>query len=260
METKLKFKVGDKVRVKSLEWYNQGFTIIEDFSFTEEMSLLCGKIVTIDEIREKCYLVKESDYYWQDWMLEDEPVQEVEQLNKNDMETKETKLMTKEEVFAYLASTKILCTRTEETVKVQKKLFELGINWTYDGKNIREDKYLLFINKKQELQHCSDIEFWMNDVNKRIEPSEILAIKIKEEKPRFDPRTLQDFQKVLYRSSNADWWRLGFFEYYNESQNNKFWIIGQDVQPYEQCVPYNEETAFLKSKILDAPEFYKIWK
>jgi hypothetical protein len=75
---------------------------------------------------------------------------------------------------------------------------------------------------------------------------------------KFDPHTLQDFQKVLYRSSNADWWRLGFFDTYNEMQNKKFWIIGKDVQPYEQCVPYNEETKHLKGTTEKAPEFYRI--
>lgn len=167
--------------------------------------------------------------------------------------------MTKEEVFEFLKDTKILCTSKEESIKVQVALFAFGIEWISRKKGIDEDKYLLFINNKLEIQHTSDIDFWMDDVNKRIEPNEILAIQIKEEKPKFDPNTLQEFKKVLYRSSNADWWRLGFFEYYNELQNDKFWVIGQDVQAYEQCVPYNEDTEHLKGKILDAPEFYKNW-
>ena len=264
MET-LKFKVGDKVRVKSLEWYNEKKDSIGHIPigqvFTDAMSKYCGSILTIKEIFEDFYIVNENTKNWQDWMLEDEVVteekQEVEQLIKNNMETKE---MTEEEVFVYLGSTKILCASTEETAKVQEKLFELGMSWIYDGKNIRKDKYLLFINKKQELQYCSDIEYWMKDVNRRIEPSEILAIQIKEEeKPKFDPKTLQDFQKVLYRSTNTDWWRLGFFENYNEDKKDKFGIVGQDANSYEQCVPYNEETESLKGKCLDAPDFYKNW-
>lgn len=167
--------------------------------------------------------------------------------------------MTKEEAFAYLSSTKIFCTSTEECAKVQEKLFELGIEWLGDVKEVFKDKYLLFINRKHKIQYCSTINYWVEDVSKRIEPSEILAIQLKEEKPKFDPKTLQDFQKVLYRSSNADWWRLGFFEHYNEIQNNKFWIIGQDVQPYQQCVPYNDETEHLKGQSLVAPDYYKNW-
>ena len=73
----------------------------------------------------------------------------------------------------------------------------------YHGNNICEDKYLLFINKKGEINYCSDINTWMEDVNRRVEPSEILAIQIKEEKPKFDPTTLQPFDKVLVREETA---------------------------------------------------------
>lgn len=170
----------------------------------------------------------------------------------------ETKEMTKEEVFLYLGNTKILCTSTEDTVKVQVKLLELGMEWLSGHKGIFEDRYLLFINGVKKLQSTADISIWVKDINRKIEPNEILAIKLKEEKPRFDPKTLEDFQKVLYRSSSADWWRLGFFEYYNEELENKFWVVGQDVQPYEQCVPYNEETKSLVGTTEEAPEFYRI--
>jgi hypothetical protein len=364
MET-LKFKVGDKVRVKSLEWYNgnknQRGVVTNDIpnyvNFTAEMSRLCGKIMQVEEMRDYYYIMNESIFSWQDWMLEDEVVEdtknrvltkeqaqdvlrctkyclknenenanlqkklfeigcqwisrcktvqhtenkylfvsenlnittttsreifissknselkvnevlniqiqdtkiEAKEMEAKEMEAIETKEMTKEQVFKYLSSTKILCTSTDETQKVQEKLFELGIGWKYNDKNVRKDKYLLFINKQGAIDYCLDIEYWIDDVNKRIEPSEILSIQLKEEeKPKFDPQTLENFQKVLYRSSNEDWWRLGFFDTYNEMQNRKFWLIGNDVQPYEQCVPYNEETKHLKGTTEKAPEFYRI--
>lgn len=170
----------------------------------------------------------------------------------------EIKEMTKEEIFAYLNNTKLICTSSEETVKVQKKLFELGFEWDTGEKIKQVDKYLLFI-EGEKLKFTLDFEYWVRcQQHKRIELNEILAIQIKEEKPKFDPKTLEDFQKVLYRSSSADWWRLGFFEYYNEKLENKFWIVGQDVQPYEQCVPYNEETKSLVGTTEEAPEFYRI--
>lgn len=74
----------------------------------------------------------------------------------------EPKQMTKEQVSEFLSSTKILCTSTEETAKVQEKLFELGLMWMYDGKNVRKDKYLLFINKQGNICYCSDINNWMS--------------------------------------------------------------------------------------------------
>lgn len=114
----------------------------------------------------------------------------------------ETKIMIKEEVFEYLNNTKIICTSEDETKKVQEKLFELGVEWMLQGKNVNKDKYLLFINERQQLQHCSDIDYWIRDINRRIEPSEILDIKIKEEGPKFDPKTLRPFDKVLVRDND----------------------------------------------------------
>ncbi len=261
MET-LKFKVGDIVRVKSLEWYNNNKNINEEIIakegkkfgiFTKYMRHWCGDVIKINSVNNGYYRAN-NGWMWYDWMLEDEVVteekQEVKKLNKNDMETKE---MTKEEIFAYLSSTKILCTSTEETAKVQEKLFELGIVWMYDGKNVCKDKYLLFINKKNTIAYCSDIEAWMEDVNKRIEPSEILAIQIKEEKPKFDFSTLQPFDKVLVKDSDSTW-RCNLFSHKEE---NYFRCV---ASYYRMCIPYNDETKHLVGTTEDAPEFYQVWK
>ena len=62
METKLKFKVGDKVRVKSLEWYNgnkdvNGLVYQDEQGvvFDKTMANLCGKIVQIEEVYKTGY-------------------------------------------------------------------------------------------------------------------------------------------------------------------------------------------------------------
>ena len=55
----MKYKVGDKVKIKSLDWYNKNRNELGDvmisnkygnFCFTSEDSKLCGKIVTIEDI------------------------------------------------------------------------------------------------------------------------------------------------------------------------------------------------------------------
>lgn len=169
----------------------------------------------------------------------------------------ETKEMTKEEVFEYLKDTKILCTSTDETVKIQEKLFTFGIEWISKIKGIREDKYLLFINKKLEIQHTSDIDVWMNDVNKRIEPGEILAIQIKEEqKPKFDPKSLQPFDKVLVRDNENEKWRARSFDMCEENEYGEYGTTCNCFWVY--CVPYNEETKHLHNTTNEAPEFYRI--
>ena len=80
-----KFKVGDTVRVKSLEWYNknkdeQGKVFYRGSYFYEFMSHLCGKTLIINRF----YNVDGRDleatslggiqYILCEWMLEDEPI------------------------------------------------------------------------------------------------------------------------------------------------------------------------------------------
>lgn len=163
----------------------------------------------------------------------------------------ETKEMTQEEVFAYLGSTKILCTSKEETVKVQEKLFEFGIEWKAYGKRTIVDVFLFYIIDNN-LKCTDSIEEWIGIQKKRIEPSEILAIQLKEEEPKFDPKTLQDFDKVLVREEDTNKWRLSFFDTY---EPGCFCCLDYC---YKQCVPYNEETKHLKDTTDEAPEFYRI--
>ena len=82
----LKYKVGDKVRIKSLEWYNQMLSIPSkivgkgDFVsiecglhiFTKEMCKFCGRVMTIQEIGIDFYLMEEDmlGYEFTDEMIE----------------------------------------------------------------------------------------------------------------------------------------------------------------------------------------------
>ena len=74
----MKYKVGDKVRIKNIDWYNENkdefgdIDISEDFTFYADRSKYCGKVFTISEVFDNSYLVKEdnNEYYWSDEMIE----------------------------------------------------------------------------------------------------------------------------------------------------------------------------------------------
>lgn len=169
----------------------------------------------------------------------------------------ETKEMTREEIFAYLNETKILCTSTKETTNVQEKLFELDIEWVILGRRIDSRKYLLFI-RGNKLEYTPDIDFWVRSEKKRIEPDEILAIQIKEEEePKFDPQTLQPFDKVLVRDEKHEIWTGQIFSHINKECNNYKFIC---LAPYgwKKCIPFNEETKHLVGTANEVPEFYRI--
>ena len=78
----MKYKVGDKVRIKNLDWYNQNkdeddnVPLIEstnsDYNFVEAMRGFCGKVMTISSVNSYYYDMAEDDgdYYWTDEMIE----------------------------------------------------------------------------------------------------------------------------------------------------------------------------------------------
>ena len=75
----MKYKVGDKVRIKSLEWYNEnnlenGFEI-DDVRFDPDMCKYCGKnaIITVESKVYYKLSIDSGEWFWYDWMLEDEP-------------------------------------------------------------------------------------------------------------------------------------------------------------------------------------------
>ena len=75
----MKYKVGDKVRIKSLDWYNENKASDDEIRcypiwFGKEHSKYCGQIMTIRDIRGDLYYMIEDDgditYAWTDEMIE----------------------------------------------------------------------------------------------------------------------------------------------------------------------------------------------
>ena len=76
----MEYKVGDKVRIKSLDWYNEnkdedGIVELSTHIFTPGMSQFCGKVATIEDVFEDIddnvvYYIEEIDYDWTDDMID----------------------------------------------------------------------------------------------------------------------------------------------------------------------------------------------
>ena len=71
---------------------------------------------------------------------------------------------------------------------------------------------------------------------------------------RFDPKTLQPFDKVLMRTNERSIWEPDFFGYKDGN-----WIMCVTTGNVE-CIPYNDETKHLLGTKEDCPEFYKWWE
>lgn len=69
-----KYKVGDKVVVKSLDWYNKnkdaGGVVRVPCSFVKDMQQFCGKTLVIRGVNVYSYYVEGNSYLWSDEMFE----------------------------------------------------------------------------------------------------------------------------------------------------------------------------------------------
>jgi len=82
----LKYKVGDKVKIKSIDWYNKNkssFGAIECGSvlFIEDMARYLGMDVEIRQVMETYYMLEDVKYNWSDEMFEEEPKDEVKYIS-----------------------------------------------------------------------------------------------------------------------------------------------------------------------------------
>ena len=70
-----KYKVGDKVQIKDIDWYNDnkdenGFVNCGKHLFYPARSKFCGEIFTISKVFPNYYLMSENDYEWTNEMIE----------------------------------------------------------------------------------------------------------------------------------------------------------------------------------------------
>ena len=76
-------------------------------------------------------------------------------------------------------------------------------------------------------------------------------------KGKFDPKTLNPFDRILVRNHNDETWSCNFFSHIREAGVYKFTTI---TSSYKQCVPYNDNTKHLTRTTNEAPEYYRYWE
>ena len=75
-------------------------------------------------------------------------------------------------------------------------------------------------------------------------------------KDRFDPKTLNPFDKVLCKNG-LDIWRCDLFSSYVETYACPNVCISGS---YTYCIPYNHKTIHLVGTTDEAPEYYRYWE
>ena len=92
----------------------------------------------------------------------------------------------------------------------------------------------------------------MNDAGYKwnIEPNTLEKLA----EPKFDPKTLQPFDKVLVRNFPVSIWQCGIFSHQHFHQ----YFVYNDT--YKFCIPYNNDTKHLIGTTDEAPEYYRYWE
>ena len=82
--------------------------------------------------------------------------------------------------------------------------------------------------------------------------------KFEVKKPKFDPKTLQPFDRVLVRDSCKEKWQCSLFSYINN--DSIYYPYATIATGYKYCIPYNDDTKYLLGTVDEAPEFYRYWE
>ena len=73
---------------------------------------------------------------------------------------------------------------------------------------------------------------------------------------KFNPKTLQPFDKVLTRCDDSEKWGIDLFGYFDNLYKG---VCCLDAY-LQMCIPYNDETKHLVGTKKDCPDYYKWWE
>ena len=76
-------------------------------------------------------------------------------------------------------------------------------------------------------------------------------------KEKFDPKTLQPFDRVIASSYCDDEWDCDIFSHIDQEYSFPYVCIGQ---AWKCCIPYNDDTKHLVGTAEEAPEYYRYWE
>lgn len=77
-------------------------------------------------------------------------------------------------------------------------------------------------------------------------------------KGKFDPKTLQPFDRVLMRDTYSEKWKCGIFSHINDDfEEFRYVTVGTC---FGICIPYNDDTKHLVGTTDEAPEYYRYWE
>lgn len=80
----------------------------------------------------------------------------------------------------------------------------------------------------------------------------------KTKQTKFDPKTLQAFDRVLTRDTDTGYWDCDFFAFIKK--DGAIFPYSCVNSAYDYCIPYNDDTKHLVGTTEEAPEYYRYWE
>ena len=130
---------------------------------------------------------------------------------------------------------------------------EHNLDYPIECRDYKGD-YISFSKEGYLHNEYSDVECVLVPSKEQKDWSKFTAPWYKKE--RFDPKTLQPFDKVLVRSLRTAKWRCEHFSYFKEGDDHPYMASTS----YAFGVPYNEDTKHLVGTTDEAPEYYRYWE
>ena len=163
----------------------------------------------------------------------------------------------------------------EEKQKLFKAIKDNGYEWNAETKTLKK---LVKPKFKVGDKLVNRINMYMGDLSHQCVISEITNDKyilndggyihfknqdiwelVNDKKQRFDPKTLQPFDKVLARDTENSTWRGTLFSHYNKDDGVSYPCVTVG-EVFSVCIPYNEDTKRLLGTSDEAPEYYRYWE
>lgn len=120
--------------------------------------------------------------------------------------------------------------------------------------NTSKDGLITYVTKDGRKEHDYDGECTLFPSKEQRDWSKFERFWDKPKVEKFDPKTLQPFDKVLVRTELKGVWNIDLFGY----KKGPFAVCLDTA--INDCIPYNEETKHLIGTSDDCPEYYKWWE
>ena len=165
----------------------------------------------------------------------------------------------------------------EEKQKLFKAIKDNGYEWNAETKTLKK---LVKPKFKVGDKLVNRVNMYMGDLSHQCVISEITNDKYilndggyihfknqdiwelaPDKKHRFDPKTLQPFDRVLVRLTKDCIWNATFFSHYDKELNwGCYPCVTTSCKSYDKCIPYNDETKHILGTSEEAPEYYRYWE